>query len=229
MNDWIEADAYLFDIDGTLLNAYGGAHYNAFHSAMKHCFNLTCKIDGIPLHGNTDIGILRAVVLREGLTGADFDTHRAALLDHMCAQVDLNHAQIRAEVCPSIPDLIALLVAKGKLLGVASGNLERIGWLKLDAAGLRRNFAFGVFSDHCETREDIFRAGVAEVQKRLGPHATTCVIGDTPSDISAAKAAGIPVIAVATGIYSQEELLQHAPDICVDSCVQLIAHTPTPS
>ena len=25
---WIEADAYVFDIDGTLLNAFGGAHYN---------------------------------------------------------------------------------------------------------------------------------------------------------------------------------------------------------
>ena len=227
MNDWIEADAYLFDIDGTLLNAYGGAHYNAFHSALKHSFNLTCKIDGIPLHGNTDIGILRAVLRREGLTDAHFDAQRNAVIDHMCAQVELNRAQIRAEVCPSIHDLIALLVAQGKLLGVASGNLERIGWLKLEAAGLRSNFTFGVFSDHCETREDIFRTGVSEVQKRLGPTATTCIVGDTPSDISAAKAVGMPVIAVATGIYSKEELLQHAPDICVDSCVELLHRLPS--
>lgn len=221
---WIDADAYIFDIDGTLLNAYGGAHYNAFHSALQHCFNLTCKIDGIPLHGNTDIGILRAVLRREGLSDGDFDSKRSALLDHMCAQVELNRALIHSEVCPAIRDLVALLVAQGKLLGVASGNLERIGWLKLEAAGLRNYFAFGAFSDHVETREDIFRAGIAEVKRRLGPDASACIVGDTPADISAAKSVGMPVIAVATGIFSQQELLSHEPDICVGSCTELLEY-----
>src|SRR5437660_8150935 len=127
---WIEADAYLFDIDGTLLNAYGGAHYNAFHSALKHSFNLDCKIDGVPLHGNTDIGILRAVLRREGLADVDFDRQRSSLLAHMCEQVELNRAQIRAEVCPAITELVSFLSSRGKLLGVASGNLGKLGWLK---------------------------------------------------------------------------------------------------
>ena len=109
LSNWVDADAYLFDIDGTLLNAYGGAHYNAFHSALRHSFNLICKIDGVPLHGNTDIGILRAVLRREGLTDADFDRHRAAVLEHMCQQVQLNRAQIRAEVCPAVEELVSFL------------------------------------------------------------------------------------------------------------------------
>ncbi len=222
---WIDADAYLFDIDGTLLNAHGGAHYNAFHSALKQNFNLTCKIDGVPLHGNTDIGILRAVLRREGLTDADFDAQRTAVLDHMCAEVELNRDQMRAEVCPGILELISLLAAQGKLLGVASGNLERIGWLKIEAAQLRDYFAFGAFTDHCETRVEIFRTGIAEVKRRLGLDASVCIIGDTPSDISAAIVAGVPVIAVATGIHGKEELLKHGPDICVDSCAELLKLT----
>jgi phosphoglycolate phosphatase len=220
---WIDSDAYLFDIDGTLLNAYGGAHYNAFHSALKNTFNLDCKIDGVPLHGNTDIGILRAVLRREGLSGDAFDQHREKLLDHMCAQVELNRAQIRSEICPAILDLVSLLAARRKLLGVATGNLERIGWLKLEAAQLRDYFAFGVFADHCETREDIFRAGIAEANRRLGDAASVCVVGDTPADISAAKAVGVPVIAVATGIYSKQELSEFSPDICVSSCAELLS------
>jgi phosphoglycolate phosphatase len=220
--NWIDADVYLFDIDGTLLNAYGGAHYNAFHSALKHTFNLDCKIDGVPLHGNTDIGILRAVLLREGLPSDAFDLHRHTLLNHMCDQVELNRAQIRSELCPSIQVLVSQLDAQQKLLGIASGNLERIGWLKLDAAHLRDYFAFGSFADRWETRADIFRAGIAEAHRRLGRAASVCIVGDTPADISAAKAVGAPVIAVATGIYSKAELLKFSPDICVDSCSDLL-------
>jgi phosphoglycolate phosphatase-like HAD superfamily hydrolase len=227
--NWIDADAYLFDIDGTLLNAYGGAHYNAFHSALKISFNLDCKIDGVQLHGNTDIGILRAVLAREGLNNGELEAKLSETLEHMCDEVEKNRAQLTATVCPGIPELIEALRVQGKLLGVASGNLERIGWLKIEASNLREYFSFGEFADHHEKREDIFRNGVAEVNRRLGPSATVCVVGDTPSDISAAKAAGIPVIAVATGIYTLEQLGEHAPDICVACCTELLPHIPTNS
>src|SRR5437763_15559015 len=120
LSNWIDADAYLFDVDGTLLNAYGGAHYNAFHSALRHSFNLNCKSDGVPLHGNTDIGILRAVLRSEGLTDADFDRHRASALEHRCEQVELNRAQLRAAVCPAITESGALRRAQAKVLGVAA-------------------------------------------------------------------------------------------------------------
>ncbi|MCU1307092.1 MAG: HAD-superfamily hydrolase, subfamily variant 1 [Acidobacteriaceae bacterium] len=219
---WIDADAYLFDIDGTLLNAYGGAHYNAFHSALKRSFNLDCKIDGVPLHGNTDIGILRAVLAREGLNNGELEAKLSETLEHMCDEVEKNRGQLLATVCPGIVELMGSLRAKKKLLGVASGNLERIGWMKVEAANLREYFSFGAFADGHEKREDIFRNGVAEVRSRLGPDATVCVVGDTPSDINAAKSVGIPVIAVATGIYTLEQLTEHAPDLCVKSCTELL-------
>jgi phosphoglycolate phosphatase len=219
---WIDADAYLFDIDGTLLNAYGGAHYNAFHSALKRSFNLDCKIDGVPLHGNTDIGILRAVLAREGLNNGELEAKLSETLGHMCDEVERNREQMEARVCPGIAELMESLRGQKKLLGVASGNLERIGWVKIEAAGLREYFSFGAFSDGHEKREDIFRNGVAEVCRRLGAAATTCVVGDTPSDVKAAKAVGIPVIAVATGIYTLEQLSEHAPDSCVKSCTELL-------
>ncbi len=218
---WIEADAYLFDIDGTLLNAHGGAHYQAFHSALKAIFAVECKIDGVPLHGNTDIGILRAVLRREGVDETTFNVGLDRALVHMCDEVERNRGQIRSEVCPSIPQLVRHLHADGRLLGVASGNLERIGWVKIEAAGLRKYFAFGSFSDRAELRSDIFRAGVAEAQRRLGQQASVCVVGDTPADIQAAHEINVPVVAVATGIYSQADLAAYSPDSLLACCTDL--------
>ena len=219
---WDAADAYLFDIDGTLLNSRDAVHYNAFHSAVQKYFGVASRIDGVPVHGNTDIGIIRAVLRREGIADAEFEAKLPLLLEHMCSEVERNAAGMRPELCPSVAELIGLLHEAGKLLGVASGNLERIAWRKLEASGLRRFFVFGCFSDRQEKREDIFRSGIAEVRRRLG-EARVFVVGDTPSDILAARAVGVPVIAVATGIYSAAELLSHSPEACVQCCTELLA------
>lgn len=220
---WADCDAYLFDIDGTLLNVRDGVHYNAFHHAVRDVFRVNSHIDGVPVHGNTDIGILRAVLRREGLSDEEFERGLPRAIDHMCAEVAEHAAQIRAELCPSIAQLLEKLHAAGKLLGVVSGNLERIGWLKLQNAGLRRFFVFGSFSDRNELREDIFRHGIGEAQRRLRRHASVCVVGDTPNDIRAAQKLGIPVIAVATGIYDVASLQALGPDICVSCCTDLLA------
>jgi phosphoglycolate phosphatase len=219
---WIEADAYIFDIDGTLLNAYGGAHYNAFHTALEKHFGLTCKIDGVQLHGNTDIGILRAVLEREGVAGTVFDAKRSVALADMCIEVERNKHLVRAELCPGISDLVGSLHRRGKLLGIATGNLETIGWIKVGAAGLREYFSFGAFSDGHETRTDIFREALEHVRKELGASAKACFVGDTPFDIDAARALNTPVIAVATGIYTKEQLAGHGPDVCLTDCGKLV-------
>jgi phosphoglycolate phosphatase-like HAD superfamily hydrolase len=221
---WWTADAYLFDIDGTLLNSRDGVHYNAFQSAMREHFGITSHIDGVPLHGNTDPGIIRAVLEREGFSAQQYEEKLPLLFDYMCAEVERNRASLRPELCPSVEELVALLYGAGKLLGLASGNLERIAWAKLEACGLRRYFAFGSFSDRQEKREDIFRYGIAEARRRLkNPAARVFIVGDTPSDIVAARAVGTPVIAVATGIFPREQLVSHGPDTCVACCSDLLA------
>jgi len=50
-----------------------------------------------------------------------------------------------------------------------------------------------------------------------------CVVGDTPSDIAAAKANSLPTIAVATGVYSYQTLLQHQPEVCTTTLEALMA------
>src|SRR5690348_9781609 len=132
--DWMAADAYLFDIDGTLLNSRDGVHYNAFHRAVRELFGVESKIDGVPVHGNTDIGILRAVIEREGVSDAGFRAKLPRAIELMCREVEEKKAELRPALCPSIRELLQSLDRAGKLLGVVSGNLEPIGWAKITAA-----------------------------------------------------------------------------------------------
>jgi phosphoglycolate phosphatase-like HAD superfamily hydrolase len=220
--NWRACDAYLFDIDGTLLNTHDGVHYNSFHRALREVYGCEGRIDDVPVHGNTDIGILRAALKHHGgLRDGEFEARLPQALEMMRAEVERNADRIHPELCPSIAELLAALHAEGKLLGVVTGNLERIGWTKLKRAGIRKYFGLGSFSDMREKREDIFRHGAEQARRLRGPATTVCFVGDTPADIRAAASIGMPVIAVATGIYSHEQLEEHGPSLCVGSAAEL--------
>ena len=220
---WDSADAYLFDIDGTLLNSRDAVHYFAFQHAMRQVLGIEASIEGVPVHGNTDIGILRAVLHRAGMKDEAIDEHMPQIVAQMTAEVRRNREQLNPELCPSILEIIGYLQARGKLLGAASGNLETVGWLKLEKAGIRPVFAFGSFSFPREARADIFQHGIALARERLGAQASVTVIGDTPADIQAARTVGAPVIILATGIYSFADLKAHGPDACFACGTDLLA------
>ena len=167
--NWRAYDAYLFDIDGTLLNTHDGVHYNSFHTALREVYGCEGRIDDVPVHGNTDIGILRAALKHHGCRlDGEFESRLPQALETMRAEVERNAARIRPELCPSIAELLATLHAAGKLMGVVTGNLERIGWTKLEHAGIRKYFDFGSFSDTREKREDIFRHGAEQARRLRG-------------------------------------------------------------
>src|SRR3954465_15853542 len=188
-----QADICIFDIDGTLLNSRDSVPYFAFLNAIREVFKVEANTDGIHMHGNTDIGILRAVATRAGIPARALENELPRIISRMGAEVEANSKDLRPELCPSIRELVSSLHDRGKILGVATGNFETIGWAKLRAAGLRDYFTFGAFSDPHETRQAIFQHALTLAHKVI-PDATVVLFGDTPADISAARATGIPVI-----------------------------------
>src|SRR5579864_6932663 len=216
------ADAYIFDIDGTLLVTKDLVHWNALHQAMLEAYGVDTSLEGIPYHGKTDLSILRAALAREGIHDRAFESRLPRALEIVRREVEMSHKQIAPAICPGIPEILKLIQSSGKLIGVASGNLETVGWHKIEAAGLREYFSFGFFSDHCESRTGIFQNATNYVAHQLCPEAKTCFVGDTPSDIEAAREVGASIVAVASGIFTVDELSACFPDLCVSHCGELL-------
>jgi len=220
-SSWLSYDAYLFDIDGTLMRSRDRIHYNALNRAMLAVYGQDTTIEGVQYHGMTDLGILRAALARVAVTSDEFERRLPEALTFVRKDVASQASALAPKVCDAIPAVLDKLTSAGKLLGVASGNLESVGWHKIEAAGLRHYFRFGVFADDHEQRAQIFAHGVEQVRERLGAAATICFVGDTPQDIQAAKQAGARIISVCTGIYKREDLAPLGPDYCVSSCAEL--------
>lgn len=223
---WDSFDIYLFDIDGTLLTCSDAVHYFAFCDALQFVSGKSLTLDGVITHGNTDIGILRDALALAGIHTDCWRPQIHQLTERMCSFVDAHAHEICAAAMPSVFDVLEHLHAQGATLGVATGNLQKIGQLKLQKAGLLHFFEFAGWSDLFEYRADVFRHAVTEAQRLKCQSSSICVIGDTPADIRAARANQLNVIAVATGIYSFQELCAEKPDLCLHSLRELL--TPQP-
>jgi phosphoglycolate phosphatase len=64
---------------------------------------------------------------------------------------------------------------------------------------------------------------VEQAQVAAGEKAEVLIVGDTPSDITAAREIGVPVLALATGVYDFQALAQMQPDACFASAADLLA------
>lgn len=220
---WDQQDAYLFDIDGTLLRSRDRVHIESLGASVREVTGFEVSLEGISLAGNTDTGILREACDRAGIPEEVMERQVGFILRSMCNSVAGRRHELQPILMPGVEDTLRYLADRGATLGVASGNLEMIGWIKIERAGLREWFRFGGFSDHFHLRSELIGNAANKAREIAGSHATVCVVGDTPRDIEAAHANSLPVIAVATGHFSFDELMQHQPEVCTTTLADLLA------
>lgn len=226
---WDAYDAYLFDIDGTLLNCADAVHYFAFCNVLTKLCGRPMTLDGVTAHGNTDRGILRDTLRLAGMDEQNWRPHLPEICADMCDFVEARAGELCVSAMPQVHKVLGHLRARGARLGVATGNLARIGKVKLKRAGLLSYFEFAGWSDAFELRADVVQAAAAEARRRAGADARVCVVGDTPADIRAARANQLAVIAVATGVHGFEELAAEMPDRCVSTFAELLQSPCTPA
>jgi phosphoglycolate phosphatase-like HAD superfamily hydrolase len=203
---------YLFDVDGTLVNA-GGAGRRAFERAVSdRCGRGLPSLGGLRLDGMTDRLIARKVLEVLGLPFDDAfcDGILARYVEHLHAEIDgPGYA-----VLPGVVAALEALRARGGLVGLCTGNVVEGARLKLRRGGLDDYFewsagaVFGFAADG-EEREKLVLAALRRAAARLGrPVAPrdALVVGDTPRDVAAAHHAGCRVLGVATGHYAEDEL-----------------------
>lgn len=203
----------LFDIDGTLVRT-GGAGKAAMESALAEAFGVKELRDEVPYSGRTDVAIGRDLLRVHGIEPTPENQRK--LRDAYLANLPESLRTRGGTVCPGIPELLAALAGRpGVVLGLLTGNVRLGARVKLSHFGLWDFFACGGFGDGHHDRDDVARAALACVRQHVGRHvdpSEVWVIGDTPLDVSCARAIGANAVAVATGWHPLEELARHEPD-----------------
>lgn len=205
----------LFDIDGTLLRRAGPHHRQALVDAVRRVTGLETSTDHIPVHGMLDPDILTRMLRDAGASAAAIRRAMPAIIRHAQQIYVRTVPGLQRKTCPGVRALLRRLQSRGLILGLVTGNLTRIGWTKLDRAGLKSYFRFGAFGEMAKDRTGLARLAIrqARAQGWIAKATPIALVGDAPSDIFAAKQNGIRAIAVCTGISTPAELQACGPDI----------------
>ena len=208
----------MFDIDGTLLDTHGFGR-EAFIRGLARLTGERDELAYLSFAGNTDRNVLEQVMKHRRLRLTETDIRRvfALVAEELRGLLQANPAR---EVAGA-GAFLARLEAQGYALGLVTGNIRAGAYLKLASLGFDRYFTFGGFGDDHADRARIARqalaaAGAADWDPAEGG---ICLIGDTPFDVAAGRALGIPVIGVAAGKYDREALLASGATITItDYC-----------
>jgi phosphoglycolate phosphatase-like HAD superfamily hydrolase len=213
----------LFDIDGTLTRRAGPHHRDALAAGIRKVTGLETTTEGIPVQGMLDPVILATMMRRVGASAKQVrealpEVMRAAERYYLRVCPD-----IRDKHCPGVEPLLKRLTRRGILLALVTGNLTKIGWRKLERAGLRDYFHFGAFGEMAKTRAGLAKLAIRQARQRkwIARDAPMSLIGDATSDIIAAHANGIRAISVQTGLTPAADLMREKPTILLKDLREL--------
>ena len=205
----------LFDIDGTLVRRAGPHHREALVHGVRRVTGMETTTEGIPVQGMLDPDIAGVMMRTAGAKPAEIRTAMPEVLRaaerhylRVCPVLTEKH-------CPGVVPVLERLTRRGMLLGLVTGNLTRIGWRKLERAGLRGYFRFGAFGEMAKTRAGLAKMAIREARAQgwIGRGEPMSLIGDAPQDIEAARASGLRAISVKTGITPVADLEALRPDV----------------
>jgi len=198
----------LFDVDETLVHT-GGAGARSWKAAFEALYGIPADIGAHTSAGETD-----PEVGRETFTGV---LHRDPTPDEL-GRLYARYLMSLAEdiwtspeyrVLPGAEQTLVRLGEAGVMLGLVSGAMEGAARTKLMPGNLNRFFVFGAYGSDSPDRAELTARAIekaARLHGQLSP-AQVSVVGDTPRDIEAARAAGAVSVGVASGHYSTEELM----------------------
>jgi phosphoglycolate phosphatase len=215
----------LWDVDHTLIDA-GGLSSHLYGMVFAELFGRELPRVA-PMAGRTDRAIIVETLTMAGV--ASPRTYVPAFIEELTRRAPAFGERVRkrGRVLAGVPEALAALAEGGGAGGaggvrqsVLTGNIRPLAEVKLGALGLGDplDLAIGAYGDMDEVRAGLVQVARERAAAAAGSDATglggadfggevTVLVGDTPLDVAAALATGARAVGVATGSFTEQELI----------------------
>jgi phosphoglycolate phosphatase len=207
------APIVVFDLDGTLVDTAPDLIDTLNLILGRHDYPAVAFEEARGMVGaGVKILLQRGLASKHIVPPADeIDRLFEEYLEHYAA-----HIADRSRPFPGLTDALDALEAEGFILAVCTNKLEGLSVLLLDKLGLSPRFKAVVGQDTFGMRKPDPAVLRLTVERAGGDPARAVMVGDSMTDVSTAKAAGIPIVAVDFGYtdvppadFKAEKLISH--------------------
>lgn len=208
----------VFDLDGTLAETAGD---------LIRALNGVLALEGIaPVPVSSARSLLgaggRALISRGfALSKRELAPAKHEALYQIFLADYNSHIAEHSFLYPGVDACLTQLAAEGWALAVCTNKMEASAKLLLEKLGVADRFAFVSGQETFGAAKPDPRPVIETIRAAGGDRAQAIMVGDSRSDIDAAKAAGIPVIAVDFG-YTEVPVAELGPDVVISHFDALI-------
>jgi phosphoglycolate phosphatase len=208
-------DTIIFDLDGTLVDAS-----RDIASATNYVLEKIGR-PGLPVE--TIAGYIGggAEALWRKVLGGEADALLPTVLPQFLERYTA-HACDETVLYPGALDVLLVLEKARFKLAIATQKVEAISFEIMDKLRIRSFFPV-IIGPESITHRKPHPESVLVILERLGCRAEQAwMVGDTPADILAGKAAGVQTVGVTYGYGLKEEIVSAGPNFVIDRLVELI-------
>ena len=206
--------AYLFDLDGTLIDSIDLIFRAYRHTAERHL--AISPPDSVWREG-------LGTPLPQQLSAVSEDPDLIEAMVVTYREYHFAHHEDSVKAYPEMVEVVAALASRGARLGVVTSKLRMGAERGLITTGLMEFFHTIVSADEV-SRPKPHPEPVFAALERLGIDAGNAVfIGDSPHDIAAGKEAGVTTAGVLWGPFAREELTLASADFLLESPAEILA------
>ena len=195
-------DGIIFDIDGTLTSTNDLIFATFNYVAEKYLKRSYSPKEITALFGPTE-----EVILEEMM----HDDFKEAMTDYY-KFYEMNHSKFNAYAYNGIIDLIGKLKKDGHILSIYTGKGRKSSEITLNNIGAFDYFDMIVTGDDIEGHKPSPDGILKFVDKFNLDKSRVLMIGDAPSDIKAARTAGVKMASVLWDCYAKEKVLSMESD-----------------
>ena len=215
----LKDSAIIFDLDGTLVDTAPD-----LLSALNHVLTMVdCPLVDIHTIRNI-VGKGAKVMISKGLSLGGIKNHeeQAEILLPDFISFYKDNIAINSRIFDNLIPALDELKSQEAKLGVCTNKQEELAIKLLHEIGLEHYFSTIVGADTFEYRKPDPRHILSTIDRIKGNPQNSVMIGDSITDINAAKAAKIPVIAVPFG-YTDIPIYDLNPTAIVDNYKLLVS------
>jgi phosphoglycolate phosphatase len=219
MSQIFTPELIMIDVDGTLVDSVPD---------LAYCVDETMKQIGLPVRGETAVrdwvgnGVIR---LTERAVANDLDApHDEALFEKAMPifnELYAENTSKRSVLYPGVREGLDYLLGTGIKIGCITNKAEQFTHPLLKDMGLWDDFEIVISGDTLEKKKPD-PLPLLHGAKELGADPkNSLMLGDSTSDVKAARAAGFSIICMSYGYNHGVDIRDSKPDVVIDSMLEL--------